>query len=70
MLLDKVQLIKLLVKATQPLNHGLPSLIVVLGHFFFKIICILANPSCKGLTIGQLGKCHNLLENLSCFFYR
>ena len=34
-LLDKVQLIKLLVEASQPLNHRLPGLIVVLGHFFF-----------------------------------
>ena len=70
MLLDKVQLIKLLVKAAQPLNHRLPGFIVVLGHLFFELVCILAYPSCKGLAIGQLGKCHNLFENLSCFFYR
>ena len=69
-LLDKVQLIKLLVKASQPLNHRLPSFIVILGHLFFELVCILANPSCKGLAIGQLGKGHDLLENLSCFFYR
>ena len=69
MLLDKVQLIKLLVKAAQPLNQRFPGFIVVLGHLFFELVCILANPSCKGLAIGQLGKCHNLLENLSCFFY-
>ena len=69
-LLDKVHLIKLLVKASQPLNHRLPGFIVILSHFFFELVCILANPSCKGLTIGKLGKCHNLFENLSCFFYR
>ena len=70
MLLNKVQLIKLLIKASQPLNHRLPGFIVVLGHFFFELVCILANPSCKGLAIGQLGKCHDLFENLSCALYR